>query len=135
MLYVCSNTVVLAQESCPGFEGTWEYVSDTAEGMFISTDKHMVALQVKKNRAQFDNYQLTDAEKAEAFSNTYFAGAGSWSCEGNVATYTILHHAHPNLEGSKRKYEFEFEGDTIKIWRLNPEGERGALRLARKVDN
>ena len=134
VLFCCLYAApVLAQNPCPQFTGTWEYVLDDSEGMYIGTATHYAAILVSKDRSPFESAPPTEAEQAAAYSSTIFASGGTWSCEGNVATITHLYSRNPNEKGTSFKFEFEVEGDTIKYWVLNAEGERGDMGMSRRM--
>ena len=134
VVFCCLYAVpLLAQNPCPQFTGTWEYVLEDAEGMWIGTATHYVAISVSKNRGQMESTPPTEAEQVAAFSSIIFGSGGTWSCEGNVATM-MQHYSHnPNAKGTSFKFEFEMEGDTAKYWVLDAEGERGTMGMSRRI--
>jgi hypothetical protein len=69
--------------------------------------------------------------------NTGEAGAGEYTCEerdGKVrAEFTFLYHSDPSQVGSKPELEFEVDGDEMRWWFLNADGERGPVGAAKRV--
>jgi len=122
-----------AQKS-PSIVGTYKYVLEGQEGMTIWTETHFIWVLSDKNRKPFQGEQPTEAEKAAAFGSV-FADGGTYKFVGpSRITIHRLFSTDLNLVEKEFTFEYEFEGDLIKYWILQPDGSRGTLGTARKVE-
>ena len=133
-LCLASANSLLAQSSCPDLVGTWEYVLEDQEGLFIGTETHGIWLIVENDRPQFESQLPTDVEKVKAF-DSMVTDAFTYTCEGNKATVKFLYSKDPNVVGSGFTFEYEQDGDELTYWILNEDGSRGTEGHSRRVKN
>lgn len=113
--------------------GVWEYELENQEGMCVYTDAHVIWILSKKDRESFQGDQPTESEKAEAFSSA-FSDCSTYEHVGpSRITVHRLFSTWPNLPGTEFTFEYEFEGDLMKYWIIQPDGTRGTMGKARRV--
>ncbi|MCI0616934.1 lipocalin-like domain-containing protein [bacterium] len=122
-----------AQKS-PSIVGTYKYVLEDQEGMSIITKTHVIWVLSDKNRKSFQGTEPTEAEKASAFTSA-FADGGTYKFVGpSRITVHRLFSTNPNLVGQEFTFEYEFEGELCKYWILQPDGSRGTMGKAQRVE-
>jgi len=120
------------KQTSPSVLGTWEYLLDDQEGFCIYTETHVFWILVNKGRKPFQGDQPTEAEKAEAFTES-FADACTYTFTGpsRVAIHR-LYSTHPHYPDFT--FEYEIADDIMKYWPLRPDGSRGPMGMARRLE-
>lgn len=128
----CNNAKVPEANDSP-LVGVWEYELENEEGMCIYTDTHFIWVLSQKDRKSFQGDQPTESEKAEAFSSAH-AYFNTYEHVGpSRVTVHTLFSTSPSSPGTEFTFEYEFEGDLMKYWIIQPDGTRGTMGKARRV--
>ena len=118
----------------PSMIGTYLYELDNQEGICIVTKSHFIWLLSDKGRKSFQGSEPSDAEKAAAYMST-FADGGTYKFVGTSRiTIHRLFSTNPALVGQEFTFEYEFEGALCKYWILEPDGSRGTMGKARRIE-
>ena len=120
------------KQSSPSLLGTWEYLLDNWEGLFVYTETHVFWILVKKGRKPFQGDRPTEAEKARAFTDSW-ADAMTYTFTGpsRIAIHRLF---STNPAAPDFTFEYEIDGDIIKYWPLKPDGSRGAMGMGRRLE-
>ena len=115
----------------PSLLGTWEYLVDDLEGLCIYTETQVFWILVNKGRKPFQGDQPTEAEKAQAFTDSW-ADACTYTFTGpsRVAIHRVF-ATNPNAPDFT--FEYEIDGDLCKFWVLGPDGSRGPMWKSRRL--
>ena len=128
----CKNDKTQEANDSP-IVGVWEYELEDQEGISICTDTHIMWILSQKDRKSFQGDHPTESEKAEAFSSA-FADCSTYEHVGpSRITVHRLYSTRPNLPGTEFTFEYEIEGDLEKYWIIQPDGTRGPMGKARRV--
>jgi hypothetical protein len=119
------------RQSSPSMLGTWEYLLDDQEGLSIFTETHIFWILVDKERKPFQGDQPTEAEKVQAYTES-FADACTYTFTGpsRVAVHR-LYSTHPHY--TDFTFEYEIEGDLCRYWVLDPDGSRGPTQMSQRL--
>lgn len=122
---------------CDAVVGAWEY-EPSGTGRAVTTavgDKYTFAY-ILNTGGDSDEGPATAEQKA-ARCDAFEAGATEYTCEARDgklwAEMKTLYHSDPSQVGSTLKLEMEVDGDEMRWWFLNADGERGAMGAAKRV--
>jgi hypothetical protein len=102
--------------------------------MSIITKGYIVWLLTDKNRKSFQGTEPTESEKAAAYTSA-FADVCSYKLVGpSRMTVHRLFSTNPALVGKEFTFEYEFDGDLFKYWILQPDGSRGTMGTAKRIE-
>lgn len=110
-------------DPCVDQRGAWQTEIGNQKGMWIAGEAHFVLLMIDKDRGTFAGETPTEAEKATAFSSMT-VGVYENSCEGTENHWKVLYHSNPNAVGATGISDFELDGDVIRWWVLDENGNR-----------
>jgi hypothetical protein len=120
-------------EDNPSLAGTYVYELEGEEGMAILTETHFIWLLNSKTRKPFKGEKPTESELADAF-RSLTADGGTYSFTGpSRAKIHRLFSSVPNWVGTEFEFEYEFDGDVMKYWIIQPDGSRGPMGKSRKI--
>ncbi len=120
-------------EDSPSIVGTYIYELEDQEGIAIWTETHFIYLLTSKTRMPFKDEEPTESEKALAFTSLT-ADGGTYTFSGpSRITVHQLFSSDPNLVGTEFMFDFEFDGDLVKYWIIQPDGSRGPEGKSRKI--
>ena len=124
--------------SCEAVVGAWEYAEPSGKGRSVITavgDKYTFAYIVNTGSDSSEG-PATAEEKAARF-DAFQAGANEYTCEERDGKLwwemKTLYHSDPSQVGSTLKLEMEVDGDDVRWWFLNADGERGPMGAAKRV--
>ena len=107
---------------------------ENREGMAIFTKGYMVYHLSDKNRKSFQGTEITDSEKAAAFSSA-IAEVCTYKFVGpSRITVHRIFSTNPSLVGKEFTFEYDFDGDLFKYWVLKPDGSRGTMGTSKRIE-
>ena len=135
---LCLVTTVQAQGS---LKGVWEIrerteavgdesttISDPQPSLFLFTDRYYAIMFIPGTEPRPDlmvvQQQIRQAsgEDVVAAFNTFVASAGTYEVSGSTLTRNIIVARIPGAMGLTADWEYEVEGDTLKITATNAAG-------------
>ena len=104
---------------------------DDLEGLCTYTETHIFWILVNKGRKPFQRDQPTEAEKAQAFTDSWPDACTYISTGPSRVAIHRLFSTNPQVGDCA--FEYEMDGDMIKYWPPRPDGSRGATGMAKRL--